>query len=459
MSKAHLKEFLAQSGALSTGMEEFSDGEQKLDVVTSSEPSVDHEVAEMVESKIEQDEISRDTDTLVEAQESLEAYMDLLSEGMENGGISAQSAAFMRLGMERFEEMFGLEQPLTPSVEAFGGSASQMHSTTVSLEALSDTLKKGWEALKRALNALIKAVQDVYAKATKASAKLEDRASKIRSAASGLAGKKPSSDTIEIKGAKRLFADGEWVGENVDLVRGLMEMMSKKYPEAVLRYVNDVANAVSKFDPTAENADAQIQTILDLDGVFNQFPGSNIPSNDTRFGGKVDAKRTKIMPGNQALYIARPNLTEKGDLEGLKSLNGKLIVALMEAPDAKKAPESYELKVGKPLDLVQSASKIASCAALIGKMGKDREKIDKAIDELLKAGDALKEKADKAELNEEQKKTVNAMLRGLVAVQKLLGTGLNGAVSYGVSTLNAQLTVVERQIAAYGESKSDDDGE
>lgn len=454
MSKSALKAFLA-----STGMEEFTDGEQKLEVVAASEPSIDHEVAEMVEAKIEQDEISRDTDTLVEAQESLEAYMSLLEQGLEDGGISGQSAAFLRQGLERYEDMFGLEAPLTPAVEAFGGSASQKHSTTVSMEALSDTLKKGWEALKRALAALWNAVKDVYAKATGAAKKIEARAVELRTAASGLAGKKPASETITIKNPKRLFADGQWVGMEIKATRGLLETMTKTYPESVLKYIADVASSISSFDPTAEHAEAQINAILDIDEIFKKFPGSATPANDTRFPAGVEAKRTDIMPGNQALYIARPDMTGKGDLEQLKKLSSKLQVVLMEAPTAKKAPESYELTVDKPMNLVKAAAEIASAAHAVSKIQKDDEKIKKAIDELNKAGDTLRDKADKAELNDEQRKTVDAMLRGLVAVQKLLGTGLNGAVSYGVSTLNAQLSVVERQIAAYqnGEKESGDD--
>jgi len=453
MSNNLLKNWIQSNPELSLGLETMTDGEQTLHVIESPDASISDDVAEMVEVKITQDEIERDTDALVEAQESLEAYSVLIMDAMTNGGVTAQSAGFMRQGLERYEELFGVE-PMTPSTEAFGGSASQAYSSAVSLESISSALKKGWEALKRAMAALMNVIQDVYARATDTADRLSKRATAKAIEFRRIQQTEPSSPDLEIKKAALLFADGEFVGRNVDMTRGFVHYMTGKYREDVQAYVDRVAASVGKYEPDAADAGPQINSILDIDGLFDKFEGSALPANDTRFGGDTLAKRTAIMAGNKAMYIARPDLTSKGELAELSKLSSKLQVSMLDVTTAKAPPESYTLKVSNPKDLAGTATRIAAAAAAIHKSKKDSDAIKASVDKLVKAGDSLRERADKAELTEEQKRTVNALLRGLSAVQKLLGSSVTGAISYGVSVLNAQLRLVERQASFYAKGTS-----
>lgn len=448
MSSSLLKNWIEKNESLSTGLESLTDGETTLTVIESPEASVEDELAELVEVKIEQDEIERDTDELVAAQESLEAYGVMLKDAMDNGGVTAQSAAFLRHGLEHYEELFGID-PLSPSVEAFGGSASQSQSTQISLEAISDTLKKGWEALKRALTALMNAVRDVYARATSAADRLNKKAAEVTATARKLPAKEPKETELELKGISKLCADGEYVGDNIDAIRGFVHYMTTDYKAEVLKYLDKVAAVVGNYDPTADNADAQVTAILDIDSIYRGFKGESTPAKDSRFPGGTESKRTAIMAGNKAMYIARPDDTSKGDLANLSKLGSKLSVSLLEVPTAKKAPESTTLKVGAPRDLANTANKIALAAGAIAAASKDEAAIKKAVDSLIKAGDKLRDRASGEELNEEQRRVVDALLRGLSAVQKLLGTSVSGAMSYGVNTLHAQLRVVQRQLALY----------
>lgn len=448
MSKSLLKNWIEQNESLSTGLESMTDGETALTVIESPEASVEDELAEMVEVKIEQDEIERDTHELVAAQESLEAYGAMLKDALDNGGVTAQSATFMRHGLEHYEELFGIDA-LSPSVEAFGGSASQSQSTQVSLEAISDTLKKGWEALKRALTALMNAVRDVYARATNAAGRLNKQAADVTAAARKLPAKEPKEAELELSGVGKLFADGEYVGDNVDAIRGFVHYMTTDYKVEVLKYLDKVSSVVGNYDPVADNADAQVTAILDIDSIFRGFKGEATPAKDTRFPAGVESKRTAILAGNKAMYIARPEDTSKGELANLSKLGSKLSVSLLEVPTAKKAPEKHVLKVAAPRDLANTANKIALASGAIAAAGKDEAAIKTAVEDLIKAGDKLRDRASKAELNEDQRRKVDAMLRGLSAVQKLLGTSVSGALSYGVSTLHAQLRVVQRQMALY----------
>ncbi len=457
MSKSTLKSYLADA-TTSLGLEEFTDGEQKLDVIVSSEPSVDQVVTEMVEAKIVQDEISRDCDALVEAQCAMESYAALLSAATNEGGIDGHSAAFLRVGLERYEDLFGLSEPLTPSVEAFGGSASKQHATTVSLEKLSETLKKGWEIIKKALAALWNALKDVYAKATGAATRLERRAKELEVKAAKLIGTDAPDAKITIRGASKLFADGENLAGDIKPIAGFVAFANKVYPETILRYVADVAGAVGSYDP-ARGKDAaftgltsKILSIGDVVARFSEFKAAS--ASDRRFGRDVYVVRSEVLPGNQALYISAPQRDGASMEEKIRKLGGSLNAQMLVDTGAKAAPESVEVEVKGPAQLKNTAAEIARTAAAVVRGADNADKVKKAVDELIKAGDALKERADKAELSSEHQQQVDAVLRGLVSVQKLLGTSINGMLSYSVSALNVQLAVVERQLAAYPSSES-----
>lgn len=437
---------------------EMTDGEQKLDVHVSPEPSVDQELAEMEESHLKQDEIQKDCEAMVEAQTAMEDYADLLAHGLENGGINGQAAAFMRLGMERFESMFGMEEQMTPSVEAFGGSASQQHSTQVSLESISETLKKSWEAIKRALVALVNAIRDVYAKATNAAGRLEKRANALRAKAKAAKGQTPKQDKVSISGASKLYADGVWKGDDVSQVAGFMTYGLGRYPESVIKYVDGVIGGINRLNPeTVTGAAAANLALKSLDTIMSDFNGKAAPSSDKRFAGDTEVKHTQVLPGNMALYVSQPAV--KGDeLAALRKLASTLRADMLAVPEAKVGEKTHELAVATPDVLANRAGQIANAAGLIAKSKQNSDKIKATVDKLVKAGDELQARADKAELNEEQKKVVDATLRGLVAIQRLLGGTVNGIIAYGVRTLNAQLAVVERQLAAYKvESKGDDE--
>ena len=439
------------SEAVSLEGYEMSDGEQKLDVHVEPEASIDHDVAEMSEAKLEQDEIQADCDTLVEAQAAMEAYQELLEHGLENGGISSQSAAFMRVGLERYETLFGMDQPLTPSNEAFGGSASQQHSTQVSLEAIGEQLKKSWEAIKRALVALVNAIKDVYAKATNAASRLEKRAQAIRQKAEAAKGKQPKQDKVAINGASKLFADGVWKGDDILMVSGFMTYALGRYPENAIKYAQGIINTVGQIDPANTDKTTAANILKMTDTLMGDFDGSAVRSGDKRFPTDTEVKRSEVLPGNKALYIAQPSV--KGDeLAAMKKLASTLRADMLDVPEAKVGEKVHHVTAATPEILANRARQIATTAGMIGKAKVNGDKIKKVVDDMMKAGDTLKEKADKAELDKDQKKMVDAILRGMVSIQKLLGGTINGIVSYGVTTLNAQLAVIERQLAQYGGS-------
>lgn len=449
---SQLKSWLQSQHAsgLSLSMEEFSDGETKLPVHVAPESSVDQDLAEVAEAELKQDEIKRDCDVLVEGQTAMEAYMDLLAEASENGGISAQTASFMRVGLERYESLFGMDEGLTPANEAFGGTGSRQQATEVSLEAIKEVLDRGWEAVKAAFKALVNAMKDLYARITNAGGKLEKRANELKAKAKSMSGARQTQDKITISGAAKLFADGQWAGDDVAMMKGFLGESLERFPEAVVKYAMNAATEINKFKPENESADAAIKAILKLDGIVGALKTKSVT--DGRFGKNVDVKRGEIMPGNMALYISEP--TGSGDeIEQLSRLHSGLRADFLAVTDAKAGPKDYELPVESLDKLAARADQIAKCAQMLKNPKFDQKKVDTAVNTLIQSGDNLKKHMASVELTAEQKKRGDALLRGTVAIQRMLGGTINGLMSYSARTLNAQLVVIERQLAAYGAPK------
>lgn len=451
MASNKLKHYL--SGAATFGLEDYSvdDGEQELDVVVSSEPSVDQVIAEMTEAEIRQKEIEQDAASLAEATESLEAYMQLLESGLENGGISAQAAAFMRVGLERYEAMFGLSEPATPSVEAFGGSASQLRSTMVSIESVGEILKQSWEALKRALLAIWNAIKDVYQQATNGIVTLGKRARSLQQKARSLRGKGKEGGTLTIQNPDKLMAEGQWVGDNPALVLGFAAYALDTLPETVIKYVSDVAEKIKELDP-ATMTDPELLDLVEFDNISNKFPMAARPSNDRRFSPSADVVRTAVMPGNVALYLSKPGVLERNFLNRVSRLMSDMKIELLPVPNAHPAPAQYELTIKAPDALAEQCGMIVEAASKINKWNKHPKAIRDAIDQLVKAGDDFETRIGKAELTAEQSDKASAVLHSLVAVQRMVQSSVSGVLAYCVRTLNAQLAVIERQLAAHEEA-------
>lgn len=437
---------------LNASTEEYSDGEQTLDAPTKPKADVHQEMAEMAEAELRQDEIVRDTEVLVESQEAMEQYHALLTQALEDGGVNAQAAAFLRVGIERYEEKLGIEGGLTPSVESFGGSASRMRSTHATLESVSEFLKKSWEVLKKMLQTLIQTVKDVYQKVTVGAYRVEVRADQVMRQARGVKGE-PSHESLTLPTPTKLWADGEFVEPGDPVVTGVIHYMTEIYPNEVIAYVNKAAEVVRTMDVT--KPDEAAAKLINLHGVMAKFPGKAVPANDKRFAEGVIASKTETLPGNMALYLSHPK--DKGDekdaLQSLRRLQSDLRVEMLPVPGAKDAPAEYEYKVPTPQKLAEHAGKISKAAEQIKKTGQHDRAIKKAIDGLIKAGEKLDTMAHEEDLDASQRATVDAIFRGLVAIQHLLGKSINGALSFSVRTLHAQLKVVETSLSLYTGTK------
>lgn len=442
-----------QQNADSLGLEEFSDGEQKLEVHVASEPSIDHDVAEMAEAELKQDEIARDCDTALEMYCGMEAYHNLLEQALDNGGISAESAAFMQVAVERYEAQFPTEEQAMPALEAFGGSSSRAASTQAAMSGLKEKMKKLWEATKMILKALMNMIKDVVTKATFAAERLEKRADAVAKKASGMNSAKKNAETITVKGGslERVFMEGKYIGDDIVTSAGVFAEINVNLPKGLAKYVSDVASGIQSIDPTKGLTPGAMNAFTELNKIQEALTTAVVTS-DKRFPDDVTVARSKTMPGNQAVYFSIPK--KKDDPTQIDFTKTKLI--LLPVPDAKAAPTEHEISISVVGNLKTRATKIREVANKIANSSKDYATLENAIKQAMDAGDKLEERAAKAEMDKITENVVKYTLKNLSIIQRMAGN-VNGVLSHSVRTLNAQLAIVERELSAYSTSEAKTD--
>ena len=108
------------------------------------------EEAEVVEEGAEEGEL------LAETAESLESFLSAAQAAKKQGGWTTQEAAAYELGINVVMSRLGGDaRDVMPSLESFGSSRERINATASVENRITDTLKKIWEAIKRAVNKVV----------------------------------------------------------------------------------------------------------------------------------------------------------------------------------------------------------------------------------------------------------------------------------------------------------------
>lgn len=428
MAVSFLKDMLAQQKDL--GLEEHSDDVVVVDGDLKGEIA---EVKETItEAEVVQNEIDSDVESLVEAQAALEGYLDLLTMAQAEGGVNAQAAGFLRKGLEQYETMFGLEETLTPSIEAFGGTSSARAATEVSIESISETLSKGWEAIKRALASLWNAIKDLAAKITKGVERTAARARKVNQRARATKTTTKKSETITGDFIGRLQVDGQVPRTSVVVqsLTGFQAAALKAYPAAAGQVVKGV---------TAQLEGARAADVNSLEINVDPAPLAKALGATEKVAEGV--ARGKIIPGNVAVHFAAgENINsikvDMRSVQGAKTVAGdkKVLEVLTTNEITNQTNQLFKM-----LNMVHSDKSIED--------GK------KLVDDLVKAGDTLNKmiSANRELEGMDSAAVANARkaLRKATSVKDLMGTSINGFTAYIVRTSNALLNAYEAMLDQY----------
>ena len=157
----------------------------QLDSTTLPETAM----AEADEHLDDVEDATADVEELNDTSESLESFLAAAQQVRKTGGWTQGEAGAIQLGLDAALKRIGASgEAMMPSLESFGRSRE---SSTASVEnAITDGLKKIWEAIKRTINKVIVFIRKWYLKILDGASRLKKRAEAIRKKAENTTGSK-----------------------------------------------------------------------------------------------------------------------------------------------------------------------------------------------------------------------------------------------------------------------------
>lgn len=387
-------------------------------------------------------EITDDLDSIEQAQFSLENWCDMAQRSLAKGGLRPETAEAIAYGVRSIELALGVDKPIVPSLEHFGGTMSQTQATQAALEGFKETISKVIEGQRRAFKALVGNTKDGWAAYRKTGDKLSARADTLIKRVQAVSGATSDSD-VSIKDAK-LFADGKFVGGSASNLQPLLTFVVDKWPQAQDDYAADLFAAMAS-KTTAPDVQAVTSKLLNTSKLFTAFPGS---AQSSGTAGQ-DLKRSVILGGNKAVFVGFTESTPPGnsDPKAIREYLTSVVMELRDVPGAAVAPNDFSMPVPSAKTLQATLAGIQSAANVLAtaKSPSVRAKIE---DVSAKWFDDNKENEDA---------TVGEYVRiyDLIApvIQAIARLDIVG-VTYQIGTvLNAMLTLAQTQIELLEKAK------
>lgn len=336
--------------------------------------TVDGEIAgadrEMERAEMEQEELEAAAETLESIQVSLESAI------ADDSGLTRREAQAYQTA---YKAAIGtaLPSPIL-SLESFGGDSERLQATQMSLEGVGDTLKKIWEAIKRAVANAMRAVSDFFAKLFGGAKKLRERAEEVLKK---LEEKKAAKEELEggklkaPKGLDRIHVKG---GVQIADIKGGVSVVKTTVVGGLDKIVSGaegVYKTLAASIKDRKDAETAIAAAMDSKGYKKSV------TDMTSF--------TKPLPGGKQI---RSNTTiEK---EGADSTSSVAKIKLVDTPND-RTPKEAEITGVRLDDLIAMAKEAVALAKGIEDSKKTRENLTKLRQEVVKETEGLAKDAEK----------------------------------------------------------------
>lgn len=412
------------------------DAEGPQDTVEVAGPdSMEGDMLEVEESRQVVDGQTQDIEEMEEVADGLEAIVERVEASLEAGGLSEGEASMMQLAANGYMQRLGLESVSgLPSLESFGGASDRLQGTTVSVEAIKDTIKKIWQAIKTAVQRAITAIQNFFAKIFSSVDKIVSRAESLSGQVDKVSG---SPGKIKASGLNSLQVGGKHDAGAIK--KGLGEF----------KVVGD-----HLFGDYVDNAAA----------FYEKVGGVN--SDTSLVGAEEEGKVDEAVRGIEELLVKTAKvaieveshelsggyvIVSSGKGEGDSSGNSQ--TTEMGVPKFKKkggssSAESTEMDALSQADMKAILADVKGIAELVkGKKGA-LDKLTKARKDAVSKSEKLASAAGKEGLGKAWSQAKVSM--SLRMVNRDLGTPLTQYCSIGFSAMRAALALVDKSVKAYG---------
>lgn len=312
---------------------------------------------------------------LEEVKAGLESIVSELEIAVRDGGLNAQAAQFLQLGVEAYTVRLGMETRMIPSLESFGGTTEKLVATKISMESIKETIRNIWEAILRTIRRIRAMLKNFFIRVFSAAPKVRARAEQIKKAAQAATGQAASAN-INAGGAGSALALGSGfptnLGETLMTVDRLATDVFTTFHSNMVSACNDFATRLSGAGTDEEKLGA---LVLNFKPVL---PNS--------LGGQGEDQFTHLsadLPGHKRLAVT------------LNTGAAKVFSAQM-VPSGGNAPKVGEVKTQTPADVVKACDAIIAICNAVEGYQKNWQQAEGAVDNLTRAGDAFAKKVASA---------------------------------------------------------------
>ena len=430
--------------ALEVGQVVDEDGAQ-LD----GENLVENDLIEAEEESDVVDEGNDEADELVETAEALESYLAVARSAGKQGGWTTQEAAAHELGLNIVMGRIGANASFVmPSLESFGSSRERINATTSVENRITETLKKIWEAIKRAVNKVIAFVRKWYLKIADGASRLKKRAEAIRSKAENTNGSaKEKKIRIPLSSlhinknapkAAQLVSGMKTVTTVIDdLTKGPMSKGYEKVMTAMAVALEKSASTGNLSDKRHEKITASETKYAQLSGEFSEdnkamakFAGANENANK---GYSV----ASVLPGGKRFFALDLVLADDaGSKELAAGSRSACKVIVADATDSKvELDNSKEVDVLSPQDVVAISNGVIDLAQAVIDYRAGFENYDKQTKDTLKRVDKVANSNTKGD-NDAENEAIADIRAVATATGNMIrnhGTSITAVINYGLN--------------------------
>lgn len=336
-----------------------------VDVTPASDDN-DEAIAE-VEHRV--DEVESHIEHFEKVSGALEAYRDILTAGLDNDGVSSETAAAIRIGIEHLDPHFA-QSNIIPSQECFGETMSRRAATVDSLESIDVNTKQIVKAVRNAIAKIFEFLREMWKSMSSGAAGARKNLEHLRGRIDNLSST-TAAGTIQVKGVSNLSVEGAFVGNDIDVVRDLEDVAKfifEDYPKQAAAFATDIASSfsVSKgSDPMGEMTRMVQDFRKSANRQFGKIPKSTVAAKTYLPAGLANKPRINmgaVLPNDHTLiqYIRESESTD--EIDQLKDLltntSSVFNMDLVKLENTRKGPESVSYRAPSKGDLLKMADGI-----------------------------------------------------------------------------------------------------
>ena len=374
-------------------------------------------------------------DRLEEIHASLESFLEITEDSLEEGGLDATTSQILRISTEALVSPLGLESPIL-SMESFGSDGERLSSTRVSIEEEKGTIAKIWEAIKKSMASLRTKVSNWYYNVIKNAKSISEKNTAFRKTIDEITG--DAGDKKLKVNLSNLASKGQSASDIVNNLSNTQDCLEAFTSGAVSGLIGKAIDEFKKVDAkglTDESAKGFKESVK---GVLEDYTKLSSKTKDSgtvksmEMSGATVTKH-KVMAGNKALFSYM--------FESDPFKNDWKVGPNADGDNA----GSEELSVLSKSELLAINSSVQSLIDEVVKYKSEFEKVKKVKEDIGKVGDDFVKEAKGSDGAKHAKGVVTV----LKSFERMLNNPVNALTALAVKSSGAAMSLVSDMTKAY----------